>query len=718
MNFNKLNILFFIFTITLFAQNKNFTMLDVVQNSYSTLAPERLKQLNWIPNTNNVSQVVTDSIGQNLVLIDAITSKSKKLTSLNNINSRFTATGIENKLGRFPRYNWVSEHTFTFWQDNSLYSYDVNSNKLVSINTVSQNAANKSIAPNNKYVAFTEDNNLSVVLCKSEINKITNEESSTIVSGTSVHRNEFGITKGIFWSPKSNYIAFYQKDESMVTDYPLVEIGTAPAKLKNIKYPMTGQKSHHVKVGIYNIKNGKTIWLETGEPLDQYLTNLTWGPNEQYFYIAHLNRDQNHMRLIKYDVTTGKQIKILFEEKDNEYVEPENQLHFLPNSNDKFLWFSERDNWQHLYLYNTEGTLLKQITKGPWEVQSILGFDKDSKNIFISTTKESPLERHTYKVNLKTGKMLKLTKEPGTHKVKMNEEGSFFIDSYNSSSAPGITKIIDDSGNTTTTLLESINPIIDYSVSNPEIFSIKGENDFDLYCRLIKPTNFDENKKYPVVVYVYGGPHAQLVTNRWYFGRYDFWFQYMAQNGYVVFTIDNRGSGNRGLEFEQEVFRKLGTKEIEDQLLGIEHLKTLSYIDDTRIGVFGWSYGGFMTTSLMLRTNDTYKVGVGGGAVIDWRLYEIMYGERYMDTPETNPEGYKESSLLNYVDNLNGKLLLVHGTSDPTVVWENTLEFAKKAANLNKQLDYYPYVGHGHGVRGKDAIHLYNKISNYFFDNL
>ncbi|MCP5063136.1 MAG: prolyl oligopeptidase family serine peptidase [Ignavibacteriae bacterium] len=707
-----------LFITSIFAQNKNFTMVDVVQNSYYSLAPKRLKQLSWIPNTNTVSQVVTDSTGQNLLMIDAITGKSKRLTYLENINSQITATGIGNKLRGFPRYTWQTNNSFTFWQDSSFYLFDVKTNSLKLINSVSNSAANKSIAPNNKYVAFTDDNNLSVVLCKSEINKITNEESSTTVSGTSVHRNEFGITKGIFWSPKSNYIAFYQKDESMVTDYPLVDIGTAPAKLKNIKYPMAGQKSHHVKVGIYNIKSGKTIWLETGEPLDQYLTNLTWSPNEKHFYIAHLNRDQNHMRLVKYDVETGKQIKVLFEEKDNEYVEPEYQLHFLPNSNNKFLWFSERNNWQHLYLYNTEGNLLKQVTKGSWEVQSILGFDKDSENIFISATKESPLERHTYKVNLKTGKMLKLTKEPGTHRVTMNKEGSYFIDSYNSSSVPGVTKIIDGSGNTTTTLLESKNPIAEYSISNPEIFSIKGGNDFDLYCRLIKPTNFDKDKKYPVVVYVYGGPHAQLVTNRWLFGRYDFWFQYMAQNGYVVFTIDNRGSGNRGLEFEQEVFRKLGTKEIEDQLLGIEHLKTLSYVDSSRIGVFGWSYGGFMTTALMLRTNDTYKVGVGGGAVTDWKLYEIMYGERYMDTPETNLAGYKEANLLNHVENLNGKLLLVHGTSDPTVVWEHTLEFAKKAANLNKQLDYYPYVGHGHGVRGKDAIHLYNKISNYFFDNL
>jgi len=718
MKFSKLSFFIFIYTISIFSQNKKFTIEDVVFNSYSSLAPERLKQLQWIPETNYVSYISDDSLGQSLKIVDATSGKIKNNISIEKITTLFSEVDLPTKTSRFPTYKWISENSFTFWQDSIFINFNSTTNKLGIINSIYGKAKNKSVSPNNKYIAFTIDNNLSVALCKLEINKITKETNPDIVSGTSVHRNEFGITKGIFWSPKSNYIAFYQKDERMVTDYPLVEIGKAPAKVKNIKYPMVGQKSHNVKVGIYNVKIGETIWLKTDKPLEQYLTNLTWGPDEKYFYIAHLNRDQNHMRLIKYNVTNGKQIKVLFEEKDKEYVEPENPLFFLPNDTNKFLWFSERDNWQHLYLYNTEGTLLKQVTKGPWEVQSILGFDKGNENIFITATKETPLERHLYKVSLASGKMTKLTKEPGTHKVTMNNAGNYFIDSFNSSSVPRIIKIIDSKGNDVSTLLKSRNPIQEYSISKPEIFTIKGKKNFDLYCRLIKPTNFDSNKKYPVVVYVYGGPHAQLVTNRWLFGRYDFWFQYMAQNGYVVFTIDNRGSGNRGLEFEQEIFRKLGTKEIEDQLIGIEYLKSLSYVDTSRIGVFGWSYGGFMTTALMLRTNDTYKVGVGGGAVIDWKLYEIMYGERYMDTPETNPEGYKEASLLNYVENLNGKLLLVHGTSDPTVVWEHTLEFAKKAANLNKNLDYFPYVGQPHGIRGKDAVHLYNKISNYFFDNL
>ncbi|MCF8242458.1 MAG: S9 family peptidase [Melioribacteraceae bacterium] len=702
---------------TSYAQDKLFTIEDVVFNSYSTLAPERLNQIGWIPDSDNYCFVESENDESILVMSSADENDNTEIISLSKLNEYVTKAGL-NELKNFPRFSWNSQSVINFWVEYNLCVFDIENENFSIMNTVKDQSQNKEIAPNNIYAAYTIDNNLYASLSGDESRIITDIEDKGIVSGQAVHRNEFGINGGIFWSPKSNHIAFYQMDETMVTDYPIVNIDPTPAAVESIKYPMAGQKSHHVKVGVYSLNDESTTWLNTGEPLEQYLTCVTWSPDEKYIFIAHLNRDQNHMRLVKYDAGSGEPVKTLFEEKDDEYVEPEHQLIFLPGSNDKFLWFSERDGWNHLYLYDVEGNLIKQVTSGEYVVTSFIGFDKDGNNIFITATKESPTERHFYKVSLDKGEVTKLSTGTGIHNVSANTFGNYFIDSYTSREVPRNYQIFNEDGEVVKTIFEAKNPLTEYKTSPKDIFTIKADDETDLYCSLILPVDFDSTKKYPVVVYVYGGPHAQLVTDYFPIGRYELWFQYMAQNGYVIFTLDNRGSDNRGLDFEQAPFRNLGTIEVADQMKGVEYLKTQNFVDPGRIGVFGWSYGGFMTTSLMLRTDGAFKVGVGGGAVIDWKYYEVMYTERYMDTPETNPEGFEKASLLNYVENLNGKLLLVHGTSDPVVVWQHSLQFAKKAASLNKPLDYYPYVGHQHGVGGKDALHLYTKLSNYFFDNL
>lgn len=707
----KIIILLLFFSLLVNAQQKQFTMEDVALNSYYSLTPQKINQLAWIPNTD----MVCFAENNQFINLNVRTNQKLKLISLEELNG-FLDSDL--KLKSLPKIKWIDNKTFSFWKDSCKISINIDANKIVNQIIVPSNSENRNISEQNNLAAYTIDNNLYVTNKENKFIQITNEIEPGIVSGKSVSRNEFGIDGGIFWSPKGNFLAFYQKDESEVADYPIVDVCFTPAKLNNIKYPMAGQTSEKVRVGVYNFNSGKSIWLKTDGEIDQYLTNVTWGPSEKYIYIAHLNRDQNHMRLIKYDASSGEKVKLLFEEKDDQFVEPDNQLQFICNNENEFIWFSERDGWQHLYLYNTDGELIKQVTKGEWIVKSIKGADKKDNEIYFIGTKDSPIEDHLYKVKVNTGEITRITELGANHKVVFNEFNGFLIDTYSSLEIPNVSQIIDRDGNIIFTLLKSLNPLANYKISKPKIFTLKGDNGIDLYSRIILPTDFDSTKTYPVIVYVYGGPHDQLVTNEWYYGKYDFWFQYMAQRGYIIFTLDNRGSANRGLEFEQAVFGRLGTKEIEDQLVGVEYLKSLNYFDKSRIGVYGWSYGGFMTTSLMLRTNNTFKVGVGGGTVIDWKLYEVMYGERYMDSPETNSEGYAESNLLNYVQNLNGKLLLVHGTSDPTVVLQHVLEFAKKAAELNKPLDFFPYVGHVHGIKGYDTIHLYEKISKYFIDNL
>ncbi|RKY93419.1 MAG: S9 family peptidase [Ignavibacteriae bacterium] len=713
MHFKK-NFFFFVllFSISVFAQ-KDFTLQQVILEAPS-LSPASLNQLQWIPGTDEFSYVEESENGMELVA-ETIESGSKKiLTSLDVMNGSL-ANSLLDSLTRFPSFTWYNTNEIWFWLQNKLVLFNINNTKATVLNEISEGGSNHEFIVPGK-IAYTIDNNLFIADNSNQI-QVTFDENPEILNGKAVHRYEFGITKGIFWSPNSNYLAFYCKDETMVTDYPLVDVTQKPAVLVNNKYPMAGMPSHHVKVGVYNLSTGETTWLNTGEPKEQYLPGVTWSPDERFIFINVLNRDQNHLKVSKFNAKTGELVKVLFEETNEKYVEPEQGPMFFEDEPDMFIWQSRNEGWKQLSLYDASGTRILKLTKGEWEVTDFDGFDKSGTNIYFTSTQESPLERHYYKLSLDSYNIKIITNEPGTHKVLKNPYGKYFLDTYSSSSVPYRVDLLNKDGELIRMIYEAPNPLDGYNVGSTEILKLKSNDGYDLYGRIIRPPAFIETKKYPVLVYVYGGPHVQKVTDSWLAGA-NLWLNYMAQQGFVVFTVDNRGSGNRGLEFEQTIFRQLGTVEIEDQLTGIEYLKSLPFVDADRIGVYGWSYGGFMATSLMIRIPGVYKVGVGGGAVIDWQYYEVMYTERYMDTPQENPEGYEKSSLLSYAENLEGKLLLVHGTSDPTVVWQHTLLFAQKVANLGIDMDYYPYIGHGHGVRGKDKFHLYQKITNYFKDNL
>lgn len=716
--FNKAGLLILLCSVFVTAQEKNLTIEQATLQSY-TLSPKKLLQLNWIPGDDNISFVDTLN-GEQKLFSEKYDSKEKKeITGVSVLSQKLTSMG-ENEIKQLPWITWIDKNNFSFQKENKLYRYNTISGDLGIVNSVDTSAENIDYALNNN-AAYTIKNNLYIALNRQQI-QITNDNNINIVNGQAVHRNEFAIVKGTFWSPTGNFLAFYRMDQTMVTDYPIVDLTVRPALETPIKYPMAGMTSHEVTIGVYDLKTKSTTWLKTGEPKDHYLTGVTWSPDEKNIYIGILNRDQNHLELKAYDIKTGAEAKTLFTEDNDKYVEPEHGPIFVKNHNDEFIWFSKRDGWNHLYLYKTDGTLLKKLTEGElpagkqgWDVTDFDGFDNSGENIYFTSTKESPIERQYYSVSLKSGKMQRITQTEGVHYVVKNDDGNSFIDSYSNQEVPNDCRIINEKGKPVNELLSSANPLADYRIGETKIFTFKDKGGYDLYCRLITPPDFDSTKKYPVIVYVYGGPHEQLITDRW-LGGGNLWFNYMAEKGYIIFTLDNRGSANRGLKFEQEIFRHLGTKEIEDQVTGADYLKSLPYVDSTRMGVHGWSYGGFMTTSLMTRTPGLFKVGVAGGTVIDWSYYEVMYTERYMDTPQTNPDGYAESSLLNYVENLKGKLLMIHGTSDPVVVWQQDLMFVKKAADLNIPLDYFSYPGQEHGVRGKDVLHLYNKITDYFDD--
>jgi dipeptidyl-peptidase-4 len=521
-------------------------------------------------------------------------------------------------------------------------------------------------------------------------------------------------------------------DQSMVTDYPQVDIFPREATYEPDKYPMAGMNAHVVTVGVYDIATNKIVYLKTpnGSVLSDsvtdtrpiYFTNIAWSPDAKTIYMFELNRDQNDCRLVSYDATTGERISELYRETSDKYVEPMHPIQFLPWDSDKFIMQSQRDGYNHLYLYNKEGQLLSQLTSGAWVVQEVIGFNTKQKSIIIEANKYHPLHRQIYSVNVTNGKMTQLTTDDGVHHGELSTSGSFLIDRQSHPTQPRNISVMDISGSKTknTRLLTATDMWAwkDYALPIFECGSIKAADGVtDLYYRMVKPYNFDPNKKYPTVVYVYGGPHAHNVEASWHWASRP-WETYMSQKGYIVFILDNRGSEYRGRDFEQATFRQLGQIEMQDQMKGVEYLKSLPYVDADKLGVHGWSFGGFMTISLMLNYPDVFKVGVAGGPVIDWKWYEVMYGERYMDTPQQNPEGYAKASLINKAKNLWGKLQIITGYNDNTVVPQHCLSFLDACIKAGTQPDFFAYPGEEHNMRGHASVHLHERITQYFEDYL
>ena len=567
-------------------------------------------------------------------------------------------------------------------------------------------------------VAYVKDHQLFVRDADNKEQKLTADGSRDIVYGQSVHRNEFGIDKGLFWSPNGLRLAFYRMDQSKVTDYPQVDIFQRSATYEPDKYPMAGETSHQVTVGIYDLHTQQTIYLQAGNPTDRYFTNIAWAPDGNTLYMFELNRDQNDCRLVSYDATTGQRIAELYRETSEKYVEPLHPIVFLPWDSDKFIMQSQRDGFNHLYIYNKVGKLQKQLTSGPFVVQQVLGFNEKQKSIIITSNEANPIQHNTYTVSVKTGKRVLLDNGKGSHHAVLSANGEWMYDRYTEPDVPRNIDLVNTKTGKAQRLLTAADPWKGYKVPIFESGTIKAaDGTTDLYYRMVKPHDFNPTKKYPTIVYVYGGPHAHNVEAGWHWYSRS-WETYMAQKGYILFILDNRGSENRGLAFEQATFRQLGQIEMQDQMKGVDFLRTLPYVDMQRLGVHGWSFGGFMTISLMVNYPDVFKVGVAGGPVIDWKWYEVMYGERYMDTPQTNPDGYAKTSLIDKAKNLKGKLQIITGYNDNTVVPQHCLSFLDACIKAGTQPDFFAYPGEEHNMRGHASVHLHERITQYFEDYL
>lgn len=691
------------------AQKKQYTMADATNGIYTNLAPKGLKSAGWEPGTNKLYHVVKGNGGDAWVSVRFPGMQVDTAMRLDELNKR-AGTSFKS----MPALHWINKGLVWIKDGNQIYQGLATGDGFMWSKWASlPDGAENLTVDEFQNIVYTVKNNVEMITRDRKTLVVTRDKDEHVINGQSVHRNEFGINGGVFLSPQGNYLAYYHMDETMVADYPVVDWSVTPAESKNIKYPMAGGTSHQVKLHVFNPTTGRTTVIDTKGAADQYLTCVTWGPDERYIYIAVLNREQDYMQLNQYDAQSGAFVKTLFEEKSDKYVEPLHALTFLPDNKDRFIWRGQKDGYMHLYLYNTDGKMLKQLTKGPWIINDIVGKNESTHQFIITASKESPLEEHAYTVDWRNGKMERIDSEGGWHTVSANESGTYLLDVFTDNDVPKRTTVKSVAGGFNTTLLESENTLADYERPDVRSVQLTADDGTPLYGRLILPTGFNEQKRYPVIVYLYNGPHVQLVKNAFPASR-NLWYEYLAQHGYVVFTMDGRGSSNRGLAFEQATFGKLGTVEMDDQLKGVDYLKKLPFVDAERMGVHGWSFGGFMTTSLMLRHPGVFKVGVAGGPVIDWNMYEIMYTERYMDSPEKNKNGYDANNLLNHVDRLDGNLLVIHGAQDDVVVWQHSMKLIRKSVELGKQIDYFVYPSHPHNVRGKDRVHLMQKITDYF----
>ena len=703
----KINYLFvaLLFCCNFFAQN-NLTLEDAVLKRWTSLNPDNLKDLKW----NNEEDFFSYQKSDTIIYICNYTNELLDSISLADLNKSFKG---EDRLLKVPSISWISRHTFRFRNNNKFYIYNNERGfQSKSIFSVKEKATSIDFNNQNNKYAYAIDNNLFIATGSDNHIQISNEDNENIVFGQVVHRYEFGIYKGTFWSNDGSKLAFYRKDESMVTDYPLINTSPRVGDVDMIKYPMSGMASHQVLLGVYNSNNNKTIYLQTGEPKDQYLTNIAWSPDDKYIFIAVLNRDQNHLMLNKYSSLDGRFIATLFEEKSDKYVQPLHPVEFV--SKDKFLWRSEREGYDNLYLYDINGKFLKKVLNKQHVVKDYYGYKND--NIYFSAYTKDGLGVDLWNVSINKRYKKKIVGDGSYHTFKISPSKKYFINQYSNINTPSITQIINNKGNQIIQLLKSPDPLKNYNVAKAELLTIQTHQNIALNARIIKPFSFDENKKYPVLLYVYNGPGVQLVRNNW-LASAPLWMHYLANDGYIVFTIDGRGSENRGRDFEQFIFGELGKVEMEDQIIGYNYLKGLPFVDSNRIALHGWSYGGYMTTNLLLNYPDLFTCGVAGGPVTNWLFYEIMYTERYMGHPENNLHGYKKTNLIDKVNLLEDPLLMIHGLVDDVVLPQHSLNFVQSAIDNNVQMDYFLYPRHPHNIRGKDRLHLMRKIINFIKKN-
>jgi dipeptidyl-peptidase-4 len=621
-------------------------------------------------------------------------------------------------------YFWSSDgKSILLPSKNDLYLYEVASGQTRRLTSDSLEERDPQFSPDGRKIAFLKKHNLHVLdIASGQTRQLTTQGEEHILVGKFdwVYEEEFNIRTAFFWSPDSRHLAYFQLDERQVPEFPLTDFIPVHNEYQPMRYPKPGDKNSVVKIGVVSVEssNGNsTRWMDLGGETDVYIPRIKWTNDPQKLSIIRLNRDQNHLELLLADVNTGATEKIFEEKEVNGWISINDDWRFLKNGK-SFLWLSMADGYSHLYLYDMSGKLIRQITKGSWEVSGVAGVDEKSGTIYFTATEKSPLERHLYKIKLDGSGMVRLSSEAGTHRITMAPDARYYLDGFSSVITPMRYSLHTNTG----ALVEVVEPndipaLKGYTLSPPIFGTLTTPRGDVLNYWMIKPANFDASKKYPVLTYVYGGPGRQTVTNSW--SSYAYWHQLLADKGYVIFSVDNRGTGARGKAFMMSTYKNLGALEVEDQIAAAQWLGSQPYVDAARIGIWGWSYGGYMAASCILKGAEVFKTAVSVAPVTDWRNYDTIYTERYMLTPEKNPEGYKNTAPVNFAKELKGNLLLVHGLNDDNVHASNALQLAMALQEARKPFSLMIYPRKDHGINGQNTrVHLFNMITDYLLKNL
>ncbi|HEX8577035.1 MAG TPA: S9 family peptidase [Flavobacterium sp.] len=719
MNNKKLTLLFLAFCCTVFAQQK-ITIDEIYTGAFRTKGMAKLQSMK---NTDQYTVLNADASGQQIDLYDFATLKkvstlidTKNVTALKGIDS-YSFSNDEKQLLIAINSKPIFRYSFTA----DYFLYDTATKE---INKILGGVQEPVFSPDGKKIGFAKANNLFVYdIASKQTIQVTNDgKKNAIINGITdwVYEEEFAFVRAFDWSADGTKLAYIRFDESQVPEFSMNIYGTDLYPVTDFfKYPKAGEKNALVSLHVFDVKNNQTKTINLGNYTDFYIPRLKWTNDANVLSVQVINRHQDNLDLIFVDGTTGT-AKVVLNEKDKAYVDITDNLTFLKDNS--FIWTSEKDGFNHIYVYDKTGKLKNQVTKGNWEVTSYYGLDEKNKTIFYQSVENGSINRDIYKISLDGKNKTRLSTATGTNAATFSPNFQYYINSFSSVTVPVAYTLNDaKTGKVVQSVVNNdalLEKLKAYNLPTKEFFVLKTEKGIELNAWMIKPKDFDPAKKYPVFMYQYSGPGSQQVKNSWY-GTDDFWFMMLSQQGYIVACVDGRGTGYRGADFKKVTQKELGKYEVEDQIDAAKVIGNYTFADKNRIGIFGWSYGGFMSSNCILKGADVFKMAIAVAPVTSWRYYDSIYTERYMQTPQENPGGYDENSPINHVSKLKGKFLLVHGTADDNVHVQNSMKMIEALVQANKQFDWALYPDKNHGIYGgKTRIQLYTKMTNFIKDNL